>query len=85
MSERLFIGVFPAGISYADRHREEHGDYAELAFLSYDTLELKVYENCPANLRTEIEAHAASIQSRRGQRFQVSGCNQTVLLGASCP
>lgn len=83
MNDRLFIGVFPAGISYADRHREEHGDYAKLAFLPYDTLELKVYERCPADLRTEIETHAATIQSRRGQRFQVSSCNQTVMLGSA--
>jgi hypothetical protein len=81
MSDRLFIGVFPAGISYADRHREEHGDYAKLAFLPYDTLQLKVYDGCPAELRTEIEADAATIQARRGEQFQVSSCAQYVTLG----
>lgn len=82
MSDRLFIGVYPAGISYADRQRQEHGDYAKLAFLPYDTLQLKVYEGCPADLRARIETHAATIQSQRGQRFQVSSCNQTVILGS---
>jgi hypothetical protein len=32
--DRLFIGVFPCGISYADRKVEEHGDYKRsLSFL----------------------------------------------------
>jgi hypothetical protein len=38
---RLFIGVFPCGISYADRHHEEHGDYKTLAFLPYNSLVLE--------------------------------------------
>ena len=81
MSNRLFIGIFPAGISYADRHREEDGDYAKLAFLPYDTLQLTVYEGCPAELRTEIEADAVTIQSRRGEQFQISS-SQCVTLGS---
>lgn len=81
MNDRLFIGVFATGISYADRMREEHGDYAKLAFLPYDTLLLKVYENCPANLLAKIEASTASIQARRGERFQISSSGQTVMLG----
>jgi len=81
MSDRLFIGIFPCGIAYADRHREKHGDYARLAFLPYDTLQLEVEQDCPADLRTLIEADAASIQSRRGDLFQISSCAQTVTLG----
>ena len=81
MSDRLFIGVFSGGLSYADRHREEHGDYAKLAFLPYNTLELKVYDGCPDDLRKEIEDHAATIQARRGEQFQVSSCAQYVTLG----
>lgn len=81
MNDRLFIGVFPGGISYADCHREEHGDYAKLAFLPFDTLQLEIKQDCPADLRTRIEADAATIQSRRGESFQISGCNQTVMLG----
>jgi hypothetical protein len=38
---RLFIGVFPCGISYADRHHEEYGDYKALAFLPYESLTLE--------------------------------------------
>ena len=82
VSYRLFIGIYPGGISYVDRHRERHGDYASLAFLPYDTLVLKVQRDCPKELRTEIEAHAATIQARRGEQYEVSTCGQTVRLGA---
>ncbi len=81
MTDRLFIGIFPGGIAYADRHREKDGDYARLAFLPYDTLQLKVEEDCPSDLQAVIEADAAAIQSRRGELFQVSSSGQTVRLG----
>lgn len=79
--DRIFSGVYPCGISYADRCREKHGDYARLAFLSYATLELRVEDDCPAELRPLIEADAAAIQAKRGQLFQISTSGQTVLLG----
>lgn len=47
MDDRLFIGWYPGGIVYADRKRERHGDYAPLAFLAYDTLELSVEKELP--------------------------------------
>jgi hypothetical protein len=81
VNSRIFSGVFPTGISYADRQREETGDYKRLAFLSFSTLVLEVRPDCPHGLRTEIEADAARIQARRGEHFQVSTCGQTVLLG----
>lgn len=81
MNERIFIGVFPGGISYADRQREKHGDYARLAFLPYDTLELKVEPDCPAELRPQIETDAAAVQAKRGELFQISSAGQTVMLG----
>lgn len=40
--DRLFSGVYPCGIVYADRYREKGGDYARLAFLPYDTLQLSM-------------------------------------------
>lgn len=78
---RLFIGVFPTGLSYADRTKERDGDYKRLAFLSFHTLELEVERDCPADLRARIEADALKLQNRRGEQFQVSTCNQTVRLG----
>jgi hypothetical protein len=81
--DRLFIGVFPAGISYADRERIRAGDYARLAFLSYATLVLDVEPDCPEYLRKEIEGHAATLQARRGEHYEVSAAGQMVLLGGS--
>jgi len=81
--DRLFIGVFPGGFSYADRKREKHGDYAQCAFLDFATLTLKIEKDCPKVLRAEIEKHAAGIQARRGEDYIVSTCGQTVKLGGS--
>lgn len=81
--DRLFSGVYPCGIVYADRHREKGGDYARLAFLPYDTLQLTIEVDCPAELRALIEADAAAIQARSGQSYQVSTCGQTVMLGSN--
>ena len=64
--EQLFIGVFSTGIAYADRTIERHGDYKKLAFLPFNTLELMIEKDCPADLRVLIVADAAAIQARRG-------------------
>lgn len=79
--DRLFIGVFPTGISYADRGREKDGDYARCAFLDYDTLTLKFERDCPASLRPEIERHAAGIQARRGESYPTSSSGHSAILG----
>lgn len=79
---RLFVGAFPGGMVYADRQREEHGDYKRLAFLPWHTLVLEVERDCPATLRAEIVADAALIQARRGDAYPVSACGQTVRLGS---
>lgn len=83
VNERLFIGVFPAALSYADRKREENNDYKRLAILPYSTLELEIEKDCPAELAEEIKQHAATIQAKRGQHFQISSCGQTVILGSA--
>lgn len=80
---RLFAGVYPCGIVYADRWHEQSGDYKRLAFLSYSSLALEVERECPPDMRAEIERDAAKIQSRRGEQFQISTCNQTILLGGT--
>jgi hypothetical protein len=84
MQDRILIGVVPGGIRYADRHVEEHGDYKKLAFLPYDTLELDIYPDCPAELISEIVQDAATVQARRGESFPISACGggvQSVILG----
>lgn len=80
--DRLFIGVFPGGIVYADRHREKNRDYARLAFLAYDDLTLKFEPDCPAVLKARITADAAVLQARRGELYETSTTGQTVLLGS---
>lgn len=82
-SPRIFVGVFPAGICYADRLTEKDGDYKKLAFLSFSTLKLEFRNDCPRELRDEIQQDAASLQARKGSAFQISTCGQTVVLGGS--
>lgn len=82
MVNRIFAGCFPTGVSYADREREEDGDYKRLAFLPYTTLVLAFQPDCPAWARAEIEADAATLQARAGEAYQVTTCGQTVLLGS---
>lgn len=77
----LFIGILPGGVSYADRDHEEHGEYARVAFLPYDTLALSVEAGARPSLVEEARAHAATLQSRKGQLFPISACGQTVRLG----
>jgi hypothetical protein len=81
MDDRLFIGVAATGIAYADRSREEHGDYARLGFLPYRTLELEVADGCPDDLAKRIRGHAATIQAMRGEDYRISTAGQTVRLG----
>lgn len=82
MDSRIFSGVYPTGIVYADKKRERGGDYARLAFLSFDTLELKIESDCPKALRQQIIDDAARIQACKGQPYQISTAGQTVLLGS---
>ena len=81
IQQRLFIGVFPAALVYADRSRERAGDYARLACLTYHNLELCWERDCPAGFREPIERHAQAIIAKRGELFQISECGQNVLLG----
>lgn len=82
MSDRLFIGVYPEGIVYADRSREKHGDYARVAFLPYRTLVLDVDKGADPKLVEQARAHAATLQARKGELYEVSTCGQTVRLGS---
>lgn len=83
-ADRLFAGVYPAGIVYADRSRQKGGDYLKLAFLPYRSLVLE-WEPVvmPEWLREQIERDAAKIIVRRGELFEVSTSGQTVRLGSS--
>jgi hypothetical protein len=81
INDRLFVGCYPTGLVYADRGRDERGDYKRLAFLPYDTLALEFSPGSEA-FRAVIEACAAKVQAQRGGRFEVSACGQSVRLGS---
>lgn len=76
----LFIGVYPGGIVYADRRKEEGGDYKRIAFLGFLTLDLSVSD--PKNDQLPaICRHANALRAKKGEQYQISACGQTVLLG----
>jgi len=79
--ERIFSGIYPCGIVFADRTVQQAGDYQRLAFLPYKSLELEIERDCPPDLAEEIRLDAAPIQARRGGEFQISASGQTVVLG----
>ena len=81
MNSRIFAGVCPSGIIYADRLRNKHGDWARLALLPFRSLALDVEGDCPQDLLADIQADAKRLQSMRGEQYQISGCGQTVTLG----
>ena len=81
LEDRLFICVMPCGISYSDRGREEHGDYKKVAFLPW-SLVFEVRDPHSPLLK-EARADAAKLQARRGERFTVSACGHTVVLGGA--
>lgn len=80
-NDRIFCRVSPTGIVWADREQLVDGDYARLAFLPFDTLELAIEARCTPELAREIQASAAIVQSRKGQPYQVSTSGQTITLG----
>lgn len=81
--DRLFIGIYPTGIAYADRQRKVAGDYQRLAFLRFATLELVIEDFCPTALESRIRSHAALIQAKQGEAYSISTAGQTVTLGAA--
>ena len=70
-ARNLFIGVYPTGLVYADKSIEREGDYHRVAFLPYNTLELKVYD-FGSPLLQAIRRDAHVIQARRGELFGIS-------------
>ncbi len=81
---RLFCGVFPEGFSWADRAKQERGDYKKVAFLSFRDLKFTVYDPKSPLLET-VKREAAKLQARRGERFETSASGQGVTLGYGLP
>ena len=81
MKDKLFVGIFPCGFSYADRTREVDGDYMPIAFLPFRSLELEWRNETDPATRQRIIDDAAEIQARRGEDYQVSTSGQMRRLG----
>lgn len=79
---RLFIGVYPGGMVYADRHKERDGDYARVAFLPWDTLEVEVDKRADPELVRQALAHATLLARKSGQAFAIDASGHHVLLGS---
>lgn len=71
-ADRLFVGVYPGGMVYADRAREQHGDYARVAFLPWHSLTLQVEPGADAALVALARASAAKLQAKRGELYPLS-------------
>jgi hypothetical protein len=86
---RLFAGIFAGGIVYADRGREEHGDYKRIAFLDYATLTFQPAKLSGSEVDRELlrlaREDAATVQAKKGELYQVSTVGQAVLLGYALP
>jgi hypothetical protein len=80
IASRIFIGSFPTGLNYADRKREKHGDWAKLARLRWDTLELEFEKDCPEELKDYIRKDAAILQAKAGDEYPWT-TTQTITLG----
>lgn len=74
--------VYPTGIVYADRTRDDPAtrDYKRLAYLNYASLELDLEPDLKGDLLNHVIASAAKIQAMKGQSFQIAG-NASVILG----
>ena len=81
LDDRIFVARLATGIGYADRTREEHGDWKRLAILFFSDLRAEIASDCPADLESQIRSHMATIQARRGEPYQVSTSGQTITLG----
>ncbi len=81
LDDRIFVATLATGIGYADRTREEHGDWKRLAILFFSDLRADIEPDCPADLESQIRSHRATIQARRGELYQVSTSGQTITRG----
>jgi hypothetical protein len=78
MNKHLFAGIYPTGIVYADKTKEEHGDYKKIAFLPFDTLKLNIFDKNSVCLPEIIEDVK---QYHIGQELQISQSGQKIILG----
>lgn len=74
MNQRIFTGIYPCGIVYADRHTEVRGDFKRLAFLPFHGMRLELAADCPPDLAEQIQTSVKKYEGRT--KIQTSQCNQ---------
>lgn len=70
---RVFSGMYPCGIVYADRFVEEHGDYKRLAFLPYNGMVLQIEKDCPPELEKYIRNSIKQYEGKTELQTSSSG------------
>lgn len=81
-AERLFIGIYPEGVVFADRSQERSGDYMRCGFASYRRGELDLTDECPESLKPLIRAWCDR-NMIAGQSFEISASGQMTQWGGS--
>lgn len=77
----IFSCIMATGFWWSDKSREEHGDYAKLAFLPFSNLELEFFSACTPSQKEIILKSAKKYQDLRGEKYQISTAGQMVTLG----
>lgn len=80
LDERLFAGVYPAGLVMCDKAVKKNNDYRDLGILFWSTLVFRPERDCPGYWLKFLQARAAVDQLRIGEPFNWSSC-QTGTLG----
>ena len=89
LNPRVFIGVYPCALVYADREREQGSDYQTIASISYATLEIdwnprwKPSSEDDDAIILSIQQDRDDLQSRIGEQFRISAGDQFVTLGSA--
>lgn len=83
--ERLFIGCYPTGFVFSDKKKQEYGDYMQIAYINYNTLELKFHQRDgkPKKINKECEEYIKWYHStlKPGQCTRIA-MNMMVVLGS---
>ena len=76
------MAITPTGITFADRTREENGDYKKVAHLFFDDLTIQFYDaEAPTDLLNDIINNATTYQMRAGEQQHISATGQFITLG----
>jgi len=87
LNPRVFAALYPTGIVFADRERNQGGDYQTIARIAYSTLEIDWNPNWKPSSEDDdaiilsIQQDRDDLQSRIGEQYQITTSGQCVTLG----